>query len=155
MITLIQLIAHVESGNFDSAIRFEEEKYNSLMNGPIKELPPRIGDTLNKIKDLHHCDFLSALQIYCTSFGKYQFMGETLYSDPINLPMPIPVFWCSEVVQGSIFQKFVREKNIDIDVEPVRMDEYERFATIWNGPGNVTEYVNRMLTVFKQLKMRE
>ena len=91
------------------------------MNGPIKDLPSRIGDTLKNIRDIHHCDLLTALQVYCTSWGKFQFMGETLYSAPINLPFPIPIFWSSEVVQGSIFQKFVREKDIDITVDPPRM----------------------------------
>lgn len=155
MITLIQLIAQVESGNFAGAIRFEEEKYNSMMNRPIKELPSRIGDTLKNIRDIHHCDLFTAFQIYCTSWGKFQFMGETLYSTPITLPVPIPIFWSSEVVQGSIFQKFVREKDIDITVDPPRMDEYERFAMIWNGPGDVSGYATRMLKVYKQLKSGE
>ena len=155
MITLIQLIAQVESGNFGGAIRFEEEKYNQMMNGPIKDLPSRIGDTLKNIKDIHHCDLLTALQVYCTSWGIFQFMGETLYSAPINLPVPIPVFWTSEIVQGSIFRKFVREKDIDITVDPPRMDEYERFAMIWNGPGDVSGYATRMLKVYKQLKSGE
>lgn len=155
MITLIKLIAHVESGDFEGAIRFEEEKYQAMMDTPVKSFPQSVGDCLVKIRDIHRCDFLTALQIYCTSFGKFQFMGETLYSAPISLPFPIPIFWSSEVVQGSIFQKFVRERNIDITVDPPRMDEYERFATIWNGPGNVAEYANRMLTVYKQLKARE
>ena len=155
MITLINLIAHVESGNFGGAIRFEEEKYNSMMNRPIKELPSRIGDTLKNIRDIHHCDLLTALQVYCTSWGKFQFMGETLYSAPINLPVPIPVFWTSEIVQASIFQKFVRERSIDIEIDPPRMDEYERFATIWNGPRDVSGYATRMLTVYKQLKMKD
>jgi len=155
MITLIQLIAQVESGNFGGAIRFEEEKYNSMINRPIKELPSRIGDTLKNIRDIHHCDLLTSLQIYCTSWGIFQFLGETLYSAPLNIPFPIPVFWASEIVQGSIFRKFVREKDIDITVDPPRMDEYERFATIWNGPGDVSGYATRMLTVFKQLKSGE
>ena len=68
---------------------------------------------------------------------------------------PIPVFWSSEIVQASIFQKFVRERSIDIEIDPPRMDDYEQFATVWNGPDDVTGYANRMLTVYKQLKMKD
>ena len=155
MITLINLIAQVESGGFDGAIRFEEEKYQTMMDTPVKTFPQSVGNCLVTIRDIHRCDFLTALQIYCTSYGKFQFMGETLYSDPINLPFPIPVSWSSEIVQASIFQKFVRERSIDIEIDPPRMDDYEQFATVWNGPDDVTGYANRMLTVYKQLKMKD
>lgn len=154
MVTLISIISKIESNDNPWAIRFEEVKYADLMSRPISTLRPEIGMALKTIRDINQCDYMTALQIYCTSWGKFQFLGETLYSSPINFQHPVGMFWSSEIIQGTMFQEFVRAKNINIDMtltDQNLISEFRRFAVVWNGPGNVTQYTEKMWITYSMM----
>jgi hypothetical protein len=144
MVSLADLIARVESGNNAGALRFEPAVYARL----IKE-GPVINPTLLDIMRINAVDPQTARMIYATSWGKFQIMGETLYSDPLSYEAPLWVFFSSEVIQGAIFNRFVAARGIDID--PANQNDYLRFATVYNGPGDPEAYAEEMIRAYRDL----
>jgi hypothetical protein len=150
MLSLCDVVAVVESNRFNGAIRFEPGLYGQTVPDRIK--PPQIA-VLTAIRRANFCSFDTARMIFSTSFGRFQLLGETLYGEPINLRAPISAFWASEAMQLAAFNAFVAAHGIDCTINELLTDPTysERFATAYNGPGNVADYAGRLISTAKLL----
>ena len=121
--TVAEIIAHVESENSICAIRFEPE---------IEKFDP---PTLVKISRFNKCSSATAKEIYASSFGKFQILGETLYST-LGYEKPIQVFFADETEQIAMFEKFLKIEGLCTDGMKLLSSPSEReiFARKYNGP---------------------
>ncbi len=158
MITIEEIISQVESSGNVLAIRFEPTVYAGLS---FPGLPKAIVDCLTVISQANACDMETAKVIYSTSWGEYQFMGETLYSDPVLYSGSIIAFSNNPVLQGQYFQTLIQRKSVPVpDLNPPvghepDMQEFLKFAVLYNGPGDPSAYAQRMMDVWRELRKGE
>jgi hypothetical protein len=124
----------VESGNSICAIRFEP--------GITHFDPP----TIQRIIHANKCSMPTAREIYASSFGKFQFLGMTLYST-LAYTQPIQVFFANESEQEAVFDKFMQIQKFTEDGAAILSNPQvrERFAKFYNGPGNIADYSERIV----------
>lgn len=137
IITLADLIAFNESNNNCNAVRFE---------------PAHIPHTtyINKMKELVGCSTATASVLCATSWGKYQIMGDTLID--LGLRMSPIVFCASPVYQDTCFHDFIDRNHIGgYMLTDITQDAVKRatFARIYNGPGNIQGYSQRLVETAK------
>jgi hypothetical protein len=137
IMTLSDLIAQVESNGNPFAIRYE----------PAHRPAPEF---VSRMVDAAKCSEATAVILCCCSFGAYQIMGDELMS--LGYPGS-PIAYCAQTVanQTDMFNRVLDEKGLggwtlnDVINDHVKCEE---FATKYNGPGNVQDYMARMLSVY-------
>lgn len=133
------VIAAIESGNEPRKTRFENALYESLA-GTVAHSDA--ADAVLKTIHLENgqCSIHTAFQIYCTSIGKYQILGETLYG--LGYAGYVADFVANVSFQDLYFAKLTQRLGIAFTVDELRsdVDKREHFATRYNGPGNVETY---------------
>lgn len=145
MLTLADVVARVESNNNPSAIRFERSTFERLEGSADH----RVQELVFTIAKANSCSHATAAMIAATSWGRFQIMGETLYGI-CRFTASIASFLCG-VSQAACFDAFL--VHYDIFAADVLFDRAERrrFATIYNGPGDVDDYLSRMDTAIREL----
>lgn len=148
-ITINKLIAQIESSNCQGAIRFENGLYQKLINNPAKQNKPILFAAMKA----NNCSLETAIGVYCTSYGLYQIMGFNLYGS-LHFEESVWSFMCSKEIQDHVFKQFCNRFAIpDLSVEKL-LDKKtrERFAYLYNGPGNVEAYSEKILKTIQQMK---
>lgn len=133
MLTISQLVAHVESGNVKHAMRFEPgwKHDNNIITLVRQAHAPAYMNTT------------TAKNIMATSYGLYQVMGENIYR--LGYKKPINEFMNSESDQLAIFKKFLEWRNINFTVEQLFCDneKLRLFARRYNGSYAYTETLTK------------
>ncbi len=138
--TLIEAVAHVESGADPYAMRFEPALYGRC-SPTAWQCSQR-----EAIQRANHCDTATADMIACTSWGAYQLLGVNIYangyadaiSDYANAP------------QEAEMRAFVQswgagfESLLDTEVDAIPSDQLLAFARRYNGPGDPQAYASAL-----------
>lgn len=144
--TLNDLIAQVESGNNPWAMRFEPA------------FTPSTGAIAIARKMMLASD--ATLRTICaTSWGKYQIMGENLYSAHSSSHGVLTAiklwpgeFMASVGVQDSFFSMLLTIWGINFPLADVVSEQSDvarlAFARRYNGPGNPQAYADRIMQVW-------
>lgn len=136
ILDLAGLIAQVESDGNQYAVRFEPA-YNAHQNDIII------------MENLAKCNYSTAKILCSMSWGSYQIMGDNL----IHLGLSISPFEYLEspAIQREFFDAYCMADHLDMTLNDVLGNPEKRmlFARLYNGPGNVPEYCNRILAVAK------
>lgn len=135
--TLAQLVAFNESNNRLKAVRFE---------------PAHIpgASYINKMKEIANCSSATASILCAMSWGKYQIMGDTLID--LGLTVSPLDFIGDEPTQDYYFLQFLNHNHIvSYSLVDVTQDAVKRatFARIYNGPGNIQGYSQRLVETAK------
>lgn len=135
--TLGDLIAYNESNGDQNAVRFETMH---LPGTPY----------INRMKEIVRCSTATAAVLCATSWGKYQIMGDTL----IDLGLSVsPIYFCSrDDLQDKAFSDFLTRNHIGgYTLTDITQDATKRatFARIYNGPGNIQGYSQRLVDTAK------
>lgn len=101
---LKEIIAYVESGNNQYAIRFEE-RYFVKMNKYNYAL-------LSQVSEINQCSLDTSRVILSCSWGKYQIMGYNLYT-LLRLREPVGKYLCDNTLQDVSFETYLFLKKID------------------------------------------
>ncbi len=92
------IIAHVESGNYLQAIRFEPTLFRSWSRRQV---------AVKRIREIHRCSRKTSLMIATTSFGKYQILGYNIW-EVLGFDLHLCLFLSSEHFQDMYFKKFIQ-----------------------------------------------
>lgn len=134
--TLADLILQVESTGDWFAVRFEPA------HNPRSDLVIRMMHTCNISHD--------TARVLCQmSFGGYQIMGDNLMALGLTVS---PLQYCaSPGMQTDFFNKFLLSDHLTLTLDDVINDDSKRalFVRLWNGPGNVDAYSERLLRVYQ------
>jgi hypothetical protein len=136
MKTLAGCIATVESSNNLDAIKFERRLFDNT--------PPWILDQVPTIQKYNKCDETTAIAIGCTSYGEYQLLGANVYAKGADTSI---ISWCYLVSeQEAIFEAFIKTKGYEPyeDITLWNDQKFIDFATFYNGPDDVENYVKAM-----------
>jgi hypothetical protein len=130
----------VESSGNQYAIRFEPATFQAAPAWIMKQVS-RIQYAHGKIGAM---DAQTALAVGCTSYGLYQILGANIYSGVYAKP-----FWQfmeNVADQQAAFQEFISPHGFDPteDVSEWADSRFAAFATFYNGPGAVDDYVAMM-----------
>lgn len=139
--TLRTAVKNVESSNRSGAMKFEPGVMMKAQNPGSNEAWPKLLESIGK---LNACDRITSCVIASTSWGLYQFLGETLYGGPVNLGMPLFVFLSSVAEQDHAFNVWCSAQGFNPD-EAVTRTLAVAFAAKWNGPGNIDVYSKALL----------
>lgn len=138
---LAKVIAHVESNDRQFAIRFEDQLYAS------HSFPTEL---LNSIHLSCGCSLATARMVACTSWGRYQILGENIYS--VCQYNKTPVEFCEDsAAQDAALALFLSNRRINFPLEQI-MDSLPtraQFILHYNGPGNQVAYWRQMLSWIK------
>lgn len=143
---LADVVAQVESNGNQYAQRFERLHLGA-------SLPP----LLSRIVAANRCSQATADVYAAMSHGLFQIMGFRLYGDsnrdPRNLDYngSISKYLASPSVQRESFEKYCRQNHILFSVGDLIQDaaKRSRFAELYNGPANVSEYSSRLLAAIR------
>lgn len=105
---IAKVIAGVESGFYQYAMRFEEKLYLKY----TKNTAP-LEMAVQKIKNIHFCSRNTAIMIACTSWGLYQILGMNIYS-VCNISKHIVEFLQDVDLQEKAFINFCQARKISI-----------------------------------------
>lgn len=131
-------VMQVESSGFTGAIRFEDGLYREgNFNGP----------TVKAIQQINRCSPFTAEAIYCTSYGLFQIMGETLYST-LGYQQPVASFWIDSEQQITQFRCLCERGGFDWQNFDPTDDNLRAFARYYNGPGAVDDYSAKLRAAF-------
>lgn len=140
------IIAQIESGGDPRKTRFENLAYAKLDAGHAAgTLSPAARGVLQTVTLANGgCSLHTALQIYVTSIGKYQFLGETLYG--MGYSGWVHDFQANIALQDRYFAALTADRKIAFTVAELRAEPEKRqlFALHYNGPGNVDDYAARI-----------
>ena len=131
------VIAQVESATSDAALRFEPALYEHWAT------PTPVRDAIvANIRSIHKCSRPTARMIACTSWGRYQILGENLYSAMCGCRLSVFGFVASPGAQLSFFREFLRNRGIDFTLQDIIVDPGKRqqFVEGYNGPGDIDAY---------------
>jgi|SRR5580658_2569534 hypothetical protein len=147
-LNLAAVIAQVESDGRDISPRFEPTLYYELAADPT----PERGKIIGAIGTIHFCNQTTARMIAATSWGRYQILGENLYS-VCQCSVDVFTLVNEPLEQDAMFENFVQARGIDFTIEDLIADSAKRtkFITAWNGPGNVQAYWTLMQNAIKTL----
>lgn len=144
--SLAQMAALIESANDPGAIRFEPEMYARWSSAlDVDQLA-----VLARIVHANQCSRATALMIACTSWGAYQIMGENLYaSGSPSVLYSVAEILSSMTIQSGYFWWFVNTKHINYTLDELKTDpaKREHYAEVYNGPGNVVAYADRVTKI--------
>ena len=141
--TLAEVIAQVESGGRSDIPRFEDAMFARWRSAPSRAQAA----VVNEICRVHRgCSIATGFMITCTSWGKYQFLGETLYST-LDVTDTVFAFVASDAEQDARFDQWLGKHRFDASLVLVDAAETRRFAELWNGPGAVDNYLAQMAAV--------
>ena len=143
-ITLIDVIAELESSNNQYALRFESELMLITYNSEI----------LNTIIKYNQCDEITAKMIYNTSWGLYQIMGFNLYS--MGLKTNVIAYCAEKSIQTIYFIQFLSENNINFKIQDMLQNNnlMASFIKTYNGNGTEQEfkdYKSKIIQIYNQL----
>lgn len=146
-ILLETVIASIESSDKPYAIRFEWEMYNGIARGGGAS-----HDAITRIIATNSCTPQTAEAIYCTSYGLFQIMGMTLYSD-LWFPNPISFFHYDAEQQVTQFRALATKWGFNWQAFDFTDDELlTTFAARYNGPGAIPAYVAKMKAAYAALQ---
>jgi len=144
--TVAEIIAQVESGTSGGvrAIRFEADLFEKIRKPENRSAAQNL--CIKKIAKINQCSGDTAMEIFCTSYGKFQILGETLYST-LQYQKPVQVFFADVTEQEAAFQTFLKIHSFTYPGESLLSDATlrETFARFYNGPGNVSDYCERIV----------
>lgn len=148
-VKLADVIAEVESGKRDSAIRFEAGLYKAWTAAPT----PARDAIIREIVEIHDCSADTARMIACTSWGRYQLLGENLYSAFARCSVNVFTFVEVPDVQAQCLALFLTMKGINFTLENIIENQTmrENFIIGYNGPGAVDAYWQRMKAAVAKL----
>ena len=133
---LAGLIALIESSGNLYAVRFEPA-YQPKDHCAIQ------------MSTICKCSYATAKVLCAMSWGLYQIMGDNL----INLGLNITPFEYLEspAIQREFFEAYCVADHLNMTLEDILSDAGKRmlFARLYNGPGNVAEYAQRIVDVAK------
>lgn len=137
---LAAVIAAVETNDNPFAIRFEQ----ALMAQWAAMTPVRSA-ILAAIASLHDCSHDTARMIACTSWGRYQILGENLYDRGL-VNVTVFAYVADPKLERLAFDAFLIRKEIGFALQDIIDDETKRakFIAAYNGPAGVADYWARM-----------
>ena len=147
MTELADVIAQVESNDNPQTLRYEPD-----LMAQWAAMNPVRSAILASISGLHDCSHDTARMIACTSWGRYQLLGENIYS-VCQCNADIFVFVTQPGVQLLCFQRFLAARGIAFSIEEILMDrtKREQFIARYNGPGDIDVYWAQMQAAIKEL----
>lgn len=149
MLDLAAVIAQVESSNNSFCIRYEAEMFERWC---ATKLMPAQSAVVQRIETTNKCNMMTALMIACTSWGKYQLLGESLYGIGMGWTYPIGQFFA--VPQSLYFNHFLNQRSINFLLSDIQSDpaKREEFIAAYNGLGAVETYWAKMQDAIKLLE---
>lgn len=147
---LADIIAHIESNNNQYAQRFEKLHLGASSPTLLSNIVKAHGGQLS----LNTADVYAAM-----SHGLFQIMGFRLWGDAsrdtrnLSYKGTLWDFLINTDLQRSLFQSYCEQNAIAF--RPEQLEETvvrENFATIYNGPGNVEVYADRIAVALHALK---
>lgn len=150
---LADIIAQVESGTNDAAMRFEIGLFAEWGTVARIASEQQARDQITAaIAALHRCNRNTAHMIACTSWGRYQILGENIYS-VCECRRPVTAFAIDPDFQRLCFEEFLRKRGIDFTLDDILADEGKRslFISKYNGPDAVAAYWAKMQVAIKAL----
>lgn len=138
-LNISQLISRVESDDNQFAMRFEPA------------CSPKTAEAVKYARE-QGVSLSTAQVCMCTSWGLFQIMGYNLLTSGLSVSL---VQFCSNPqMQNIYFQKFLVANGLDQitqDFGDFISDPalVRKFATVYNGPGNVDAYIARMMECAK------
>ena len=140
---LAAVVAQVETNDNPFAIRFEQ----ALMAQWAAMNPVR-GAILAAIASLHDCSHDTARMIACTSWGRYQILGENLY-DRALVNVTVFAYVADPKLERLAFDALLIRKDVAFALQDIIDDEAKRqkFIAAYNGPSGVADYWARMQAV--------
>lgn len=135
--TLAELIAQVESHGMQYAVRFEPA------HNPHDEF-------VEKMRTVAKCSRDTARVLCAMSWGLYQIMGDELIA--LGLAVSPLVYIQAIDIQLDFFNRYCLADHLNMTLADVLADSVKRrfFARLYNGPGNVDAYAQRMVDAAKQ-----
>ena len=148
MTDLATVIALVESNNNPKRFRFEPATYTQWVSAG--GTPARIA-LQEVISRVHDCSISTARMIACTSWGRFQILGENLYG-PCKCVNDVFTYVTSPALEAAAFDAFLAWRKIDFTLDDLVNDEVKRhgFIAMYNGPGDLVGYWARMQAAMKQ-----
>lgn len=150
---LMSVIADVESGGNDAAMRFEPGTFARWQDA-IQKMAPVKNDILGVIARVHNCDDATAAMIAATSWGRFQIMGFNLYAQG----SPVAGYRvCDFLAHGSLqtlaFRDFLDRNHLPAAYSAVFRDHVSLldFAQRYNGPGDFQAYAAAMMRAAQRL----
>lgn len=137
MISIIsELVAKVESNGIPYAMRFEPKFTVS---------PQAVNNCIRAYKPLQ-ISRATAEMICLTSWGKFQIMGENLYTI-CGLQGDVNAFMSNEELQEACFQTFIEKRGINFTLEDIRQDagKMNLFARRYNGSSEYAVTLKRAM----------
>lgn len=146
--SLADVIAHVESASGAALMRFEPSAYDRDFDTALKL----------RVARGNACSMDTARMILATSWGRFQFMGATLYSGPVNYGLSVATFLGDPSDQRDAFGLFVAKRGGWDANAPASFllvpGKAEQFARCYNGPAAIDAYAGRLRQACKELGIR-
>lgn len=122
-LTLSRLIAEIESGDYQFAIK--------TITNLIGRIDPPV---IARCAQYNHCSIPTADILVATAFGKHQLLGANLYAS-IDYTKSVGEFMAFPQDQERCFDAFVTKRGIRLTVEELRTDRNKRrmFIEAYNG----------------------
>lgn len=143
---LSDVIAQVESGTSDAAARFEFGLYAEWGVAASDPERQKARDQITAtIAALHRCNRNTAHMLACTSWGRYQLLGENIYS-LCECKLPVAHFVVDPDFQRLCFDEFLHKRGIAFTLDEIvaDADKRQKFISAYNGPAAVDAYWSRM-----------
>jgi hypothetical protein len=138
-VNIEQVVERVEWDGVGAPIRFEPAMYQRWLRVTNEEQKA----VLALIAKHNACGEATALALACTSWGCWQFLGETLYSET-SFAGTLVDFLNSKNSQQQAFLEWLGRHHFDEDSVLGDAVELRRFAIEWNGPAEVDAYVAKL-----------
>lgn len=132
--SISQLVAQVESGGNQWAVRFEPSYH------------PDAKAFLNARVAMPGLSFVTYETLLACSWGQFQIMGDNLYM--LGLKVSLQEYCSDPAMQEMFFLRFCAQRNIAYTLDEILNDDAKRqdFAHHYNG--NTIGYSTRMLSVY-------
>ena len=132
--TLFDVIARIESSNWQAALRFEPTIYAKFSNVAYSQVHV---DQINAIAKINRCSRQTAEVIFSTSWGATQIMGFNLYG-VCDWKAPFISFLNDETAQRVCFNAFCANQKLLFSPQQLADDwtKRELFAKRYNGSIN-------------------
>lgn len=150
---LSDVIAQVESGGDDAAVRFESRLYAKwTVVDPTPGTQHARDEITATIEAGHRCTLSTARMIACTSWGRYQLLGMNIYG-LCKCVVPVVHFIESAELQRDCLATFLCQRGIDFTLEEIVADpaKREKFISRYNGPDATESYWAAMQRVIARL----
>ena len=132
---LAAVVSQVESAGFPYAQRYEPGVFAGFAIAPAAISAAATGN---------HCSAVTARVLCSISFGLFQIMGFNLYGF-LGWKQSVATFLYDTEQQLSTFADFCQHSGVN----PATFDftdeaQLEHFARVYNGPGDIPNYVSKM-----------